>query len=102
VFVIDDRSENECHITFDLFALCVNDAMARTRQNRRSVTELNTWQILKDEANVFGEPRHYGICAKARPVTTRNGVFVDKPTVSFQIRENKSLQLALASFLDNV
>ena len=76
--------------------------MARTRQNGRSVTELNTRKILKDEANIFGQPGHYGVCAKARPVTTRNGVFVDKSTVSFQIGENKSLQLALASFLENV
>jgi len=63
---------------------------------------LNTRQILKDEPNVFGKPSHYGICAKARSVTTRNGVFVDKSTVSFQIRKNKSLQLTLASFLENV
>jgi hypothetical protein len=48
---------------------------------------------LTDETNVFGKASHYGVGAKARPVTARDGVFVDKSTTRFQIRENKSLQV---------
>ena len=98
VLVINDRAENERHIAFDLFALCVNNPMARARQNGREVTELNTRQVLKDGANVFGKASHHGVGAKARPVTTRDGVFVDKATMRLQIGEYKSLQLVLASF----
>ena len=63
---------------------------------------MNARQVLKDEANVFGEASHYGVGAKARSITTRDGVFIDKAPLSFQIRKNKSLQLALASFLEDV
>jgi hypothetical protein len=70
-----------------LFALCVNNLVTRAGQNGRDISELNAWEILKDGANVLRESGHYGVSAKARPVTTCHGIFVDKSTVGLQIRE---------------
>jgi hypothetical protein len=53
---------------------------------------LNAGQVLKDGSNILGETSHYGISTEARSVTTCHSVFVDKATVSFQIREHESLQ----------
>lgn len=92
VLVVNERSKNERDVAFDLFTLRVNNVVTSMRQDRRNVAQLNAGQVLEDGSNVLGEARHYGISAKARPVTTGDGVFVDKATASFQIREYKSLQ----------